>query len=406
MKRWLIPLMAIVGAVCAGADTHERYLLFNMGPRSGFNVKRPGTITAETFDEFRDAFAGLPASHIRPGCKLIFSYLAVDIETLKQSLRNYLEAAEATGTPVMVKFDGEQWWQNRPDLWNWWDPDLPGYDPANAKNVEWRHWGPEYALKVGWRNWGRQIRVQPPPNLMSPEYRRACHEAMDELLPIIVRWWRELPREKKHLFAGLNVGWESAIGVNGFYYPNGNELLDDPPEDDPDYGLTRKDVLSRGAVQIGYAAVRTAGLRDRGNITEDDLVEVIRLHLEDLSRHVREAGIPRERIFTHGWGNEFGEKLYNAAVNRYSCPGWSDYWYAMDPNRDEGMMRALELSDAPWWGAVEWMLLRPYKTELWARAMRQTLAHPRCRLLCMYNWHKVRDNPPLLEAARQTVRGE
>ena len=56
-----------------------------------------------------------------------------------------------------------------------------------------------------------------------------------------------------------------------------------------------------------------------------------------------------EKIFTHGVGHEFGEKLYDAAVNKYSCPGWSGYWYAADPAKDKGMMRNLKRSDAPHW---------------------------------------------------------
>ena len=97
-----------------------------------------------------------------------------------------------------------------------------GYDPANAANVEWSGWGPEHALKIAWRNWGQQRRVLPPPNLMSPRYRDACHAEMKPLLAEIVRWRNNLPEDKRWLFVGVKVGWESAIGMGSHYYPNGN----------------------------------------------------------------------------------------------------------------------------------------------------------------------------------------
>ena len=259
-------------------------------------------------DQFDRDFAELPDSSIMVGMGKIFSYLQYDKEEITRSLREFLNHSVETDTPVMIKFDGENWWDRRPDLWNWWDPVAPGYNPENAKNVEWTGWSSDYAIKIAWRNWGRQIRIQPPPNLMSPAYRKACEEGMDELMPIVMEWWENLPEEKKYLFVGINVGWESAIGVSAYYYPNGNELIDQPPENDPKFKAIPEDVLDRGKVQIGYASIQTAGIRTCGDIAEDDLCEVIRRHLEWLSKHVHDFGFPREKIFTHGTG-DYGEKL-------------------------------------------------------------------------------------------------
>jgi hypothetical protein len=77
-------------------------------------------------------------------------------------LREFLRLAQLTDTPIVVQLDGEQWWANRPDLWNWWDESLPGFSPANRENVEWFGWSPDQALRIAWRNWGRQLRVRPP----------------------------------------------------------------------------------------------------------------------------------------------------------------------------------------------------------------------------------------------------
>ncbi|HRZ35031.1 MAG TPA: sulfatase-like hydrolase/transferase [Candidatus Paceibacterota bacterium] len=300
--------------------------------------------------------------------------------------------------PLFIWLDGEYWWQHRPDLWNWWDPTKPGYDPRNKENVEWFSWNSDDALKISWLNWGRQIRMLPPPNLMSPRYRAACHEKMRLLVPIILDWWKALPADQRHLLAGVKVGWESSIGVNNFYYPNGNDLLDKPADEDPRHGIKATEVPARGLVQLGYAAVKTAGIRTEGQITEADLAEVARRHMEDLARLASELGVPRDRLYTHGAGWKEKELLYGAAVNPFSCPGWSFYRHAGDPSKDAGVQEALARSDAPHWGAVEWLYQGPRTVDAWRDALEKTLADPRCRLICIVNWSSIKDDAAAHEA--------
>jgi hypothetical protein len=305
--------------------------------------------------------------------------------------------------PVVVQLDGEQWWEGRPDLWNWWNPGLPGYDPLNRGNVEWYGWGPAFAMKIAWRNWGRQIRVLPPPNFMSVRYREACHDEMRVLIPLILSWWEKLPRRMKSLLIGVKLGWESAIGVNSFYYPNGNALLDQPETGDPQTGLRADQVPDRGVIAIGYAAVTTAGLADSGALQETHLAEIVRRHLDDLCALAAELGVPRENLFTHvgGWKEE--ELLYDAALNRYSCPGWSFYRHAGDPAGDRGVQRGLQNSDAPFWAAVEWLLEKSDEAVGWEDAIRRTLAVPHCRYMCIYNWSGVRENRGAIEAIHKVL---
>jgi hypothetical protein len=339
----------------------------------------------------------------------IFSYFGHPIESVEKSLKLFLQRAEETQTPVIIKLDGEQWLEARPDLWNWWDPALPGFNPENRANVEWTWWGPEHAIRISWRNWGRQIRVRPMINLMSPRYRAEVHKAMDRLVPVVRDWYRALPADRKDLFIGLNLGWESSIGINAYYYPNGNALLDRPATEDPERALVAEDVLSRGMVQIGYAALSTCGIRTTGDITEEDLTEVTRRHMEDLCRHAYRLGMPREKIFTHGVGNGKGEKLYDAAVNEWSCPGWSVYGHAADVRKDEGIMRNVRRSDAPHWAAVEWLLMRDRSRHAeWLQVFRHTLETPGLKFVCVYNWEGLLDAEgrptPAVQAARDAMQ--
>jgi hypothetical protein len=397
---WLCLLLS-----CLAGDPAQ-YILFNRTPGMAFNQARPQSISPQGLADITNHFPVSPDSRRRVGVAFIFSYLNTpDTDTL-ESLRGFLDAAGQTRTPVLIKLDGESWWSATPELWNWWDPARPGYDPANRANVEWTGWSQDNAIRIAWRNWGSQIRILPPPNLFSPKYRKACHDKMALMLPIILNWWQSLPPDQKDLLVGINVGWESSIGVNAWYYPGGNDLLDQPASKDPQTGLKTDDVLARGQVQIGYASVRSAGIRSSGAITEDDLCEVVRRHLEDLSRVVAEAGFPRDRIFTHSAGWKDGERLYSTALNRYSCPGWSFYRYAGNPAGDRGVQSVLRKSDAPFWAAAEWLLQKPDDTAVWKSAIEKSLADPKCRFICIYNWEGVAGKPAVLDAVRQVCGGK
>lgn len=401
--RFVLAILFAVSFSTAVADV--QYILVNRAPNVAWNLKDPSTIQREDFEEVKKALPDVEGAKIRAGIGFIFSYFHYEETQLRESLHRFLKVAEETDTPVLIQLDGENWWNARPDLWNWWDPDKPGYDPANRENVEWYGWSPDQALKIAWRNWGRQLRVLPPPNLMSPRFRAESHKQMKALIPIVLDWWKALPEEKKELFVGIKVGWESSIGVNAWYYPNGNDLIDKPSSEDPTHGLKADELPGRGVTPIGYAAVKTAGIRTKGELTEADLAEVARRHLEDLSRVASELGVPRDKLFTHGAGWKEGELLYDAAVNKYSSPGWSFYKHAHDPSQDIGVQRALKKSDAPHWAAVEWLFQGPREAGPWRNALEKTLEDKNCRFLCIFNWEGIRKSEPVLEAIRQTIAG-
>jgi hypothetical protein len=338
------------------------------------------------------------SGHTGLGIGAIFSYLSQSRDQCKDDLIKFLSLAERYEIPIVVQLDGEQWWGARPDLWNWWDPDRPGYDPGNRQNVEWSGWGPEHATKIAWRNWGIQMRVLPPPNLMSLRYREACHNEMRVLIPLILRWWEQLPDDKRHLLIGIKLGWESSIGVNAFYYPDGNALMDLTEDKDPRIALKGDQVPDRGVTAIGYAAVTTARLADKGALQEAHLAEIVRRHLDGMCALAAGLGVPREKLFTHvgGWKDE--ELLYDAALNTYSCPGWSFYRYASDVAKDKGVQRALQKNGAPFWAAVEWLLMGTNDTQAWHNALECALSDPQCRYVCIYNWSAIKNDRAAIDA--------
>jgi hypothetical protein len=398
-------LVSALGVLCAIAAGHAGELRSNQeGPARQFILINVSAADgAPAIERIAREFKVPPDTPVRVGVGRIFSYFGRGRARLEAELRAFLARCAQHDLPVLVALEGEYWWEGRPDLWNWWDEKTAGYDPVNRENVEWCSWDSADALKIAWLNWGRQIRVLPPPNLMSPRYRAACRAEMRALVPVVLDWWRALPPAKQNLFVGLKVGWESSIGVNKFYYPNGNALLTQPAADDPRTGIRADEIPARGVVQIGYAAVKTAGLRDRGDITEGDLVEVVRRHLRDLSGQAAELGVPRDRLFTHVAGWREGELLYEAALNEFASPGWSFYRHSANPAADTGVQRALARTDAAQWAAVEWLHQGANTTEAWRMSLGRMLADRRCRFLCIFNWDGIAAKPWALDAIRAVI---
>lgn len=323
-------------------------------------------------------------------------------ENLKK-LNSHFLMAEKYDIPIVVQLDVEQWWDARPDLWNWWDENKPGYNPENTKNVEWTGWTKDSAVKIGWRNWGRQLRVLPMPNLMSKDYRRAAHQELNKIAPVVLNWWRNLPANKKHLLFAIKIGWESAIGVSNWYYPGGNLLLDKPEKDDPQYGLTLDSIPGRNVQTIGYNAARTMGLAKDGPMKDKYITAIVRAHLTDLSKLMFDIGFPREKIFTHCGGWSKNETLHKAAINKYSCPGWSFYDHAPDPSKDKSVMDALRQNTAPYWGAVEWLYMGKSSLPAWKSAIEKTMSIKTIKYMCIFNWDLIKGDSNSVAAINEII---
>ncbi|MBI4556061.1 MAG: hypothetical protein HY706_00630 [Candidatus Hydrogenedentes bacterium] len=390
--RYPTGLIFFLGACAASAwpETRPQYIFFHQAPGTVWNQGHPESFTPDAFNEIRDTIAAEPNSSLRIGVAFTFSILETPTELLADSLRRLLAASEASGVPVLVGLDGQNWWETRSDLWNWWDPSLPGYNPNNVNNVEWTGWAPSSAVKIGWRNWGSQIRVRPAPNLASPQFMAEHLDRYKVLVGIVADWYRRLPADRKYLFGGLKIGWEASIGVNAFYYPDGNRYLERWPEDpshDPITGFDPPKGLSGGLVQLGYAAVKTAGIKSTGEITRSDIATVVQRYLEQLCRAAYDLGIPRDMIFTHQGGTfaPWDQHLpFTAAFNEWSIPGWS--FYALDPARAGDLGFQLDKAGRRVWAAAEWWWGAP-DAAAWKDHFERTLRFRDCRFICVYNWN-------------------
>jgi hypothetical protein len=387
--------------MCCGislqAAEPEQYIVFNRAPGQGMYQGQPESLGRKAFDEVLAQFPNAPGKRVQTAVSHIFSVFRTPPETTVQALRVFLDAAEQTSTPIVVQIDTEHWWEARPDLWNWWDATKLGYDPANRENVEWTGWSPEQAIKIAWRDWGKQVRVLPQPNLASPRYVEACKAELQRLVPIVLEWHGKLPVKKKHLLIGIKLGHETSIGGSAYHYERGNDLFANPAADDPVLPFDAENVLSRGRAQIGYAAVKTSGIRTSGSLVESDLRDVCQRYLATLCREAAQLGVPRDKLFAHGVGWKDGELLYDAPMNPDACPAWSFYKHAADPRNDTGVQRNLARSDAPHWAACEYWLASG-DAKAWHDALTNTLSDLRCRYVCIFNWESMAAFPGIAKA--------
>lgn len=302
----------------------------------------------------------------KPGRRLavayIFAYLDLPIETTKTALTNLLQLSVANDVPVIIELDGVSWWSNRPELWNFWDAGKPGYNPANIDNVERFDWGtaPDKAVKIGWRDWGSQLRVAPAPNLASPKYRAAQTERLNALLPIIKTWYDGLPADKKYLFGGLVFGLEFSPYIQAWYYEGGNDLLNQPPENDPSAKWWQADGSSN-ILPLGYAAAQTLNLPQKsGYITPETVEAISKSFLEFQIQTAIQHGIDPKRIITHtifpGFTtNKGGGHTGVGAISDVTdvVPGWTTNQVYRDPTHWANLISLINKLDGRPWAAIE-----------------------------------------------------
>lgn len=389
-----------------GPAADPRYIFLNVAYGSGVQRGENEAEFRDMLTKIRDAVGAPERDTMRVGVSYIFSVANSPVDHSEMALRDLLHASETTGVPLLITLDGQNWWENRPDLWNWWDPERPGYNPANRQNVEWTGWSSAQAVKIGWRNWGRQLRVAPAQNILSPQVLEATLTPMRVLLQQIDEWRRALPPEKAFLFGGVKLGWEASVGYNAFYYGDGNRWEEEFPADeshDPVQGLEAAKGLSGGVAQIGFAAASTAGIRREGTLTREDIGQVVQRYLGLMAKTAAEVGLPSGKVYVHQGGTLEPFELhlpFSAAFNDWSIPGWSIYWKG--PGEMEALDAAMARAGRSQWGAVEW-LWPGQDAAAWADHFLQTFQFRDCRQITVYNWEGIREDSSALVSIRRVV---
>lgn len=335
-------------------------------------------------------------------------------------LKRILEITEEENLPVFLPFNGFQWWDELPELYNWWDVDgthtpavffnrqktadfkerfIRGYNPDNKWNVEWQSY--TQPMNLNWRNWGSGgFRLAPPPNLevqyRAPlTYRQVQAGRLKILLKILAQKLEDWQKENKaYLFAGLTIGTEVSLNASATskdeFQPYGYRGIQDE--------LCSKNQATCGA-QLKFTPQQIVTARQ----------EVVAQYLNDLSRTAVNFGIPKQRIYTHVWSEATtGDPRYSnyaaAAWNYYSRPGISLYGYADKPFELRDWEKMITESGLPAWGAVEYSV--PKEKTAGVKALTSVLnsSLDSAKVVTLYNWSEHKDTPAI--AALQQILNE
>jgi hypothetical protein len=208
------------------------------------------------------------------------------------------------GSGAMPKF-----YQN-PDWCEWVDFPENGEDWGGQSNGR---------LPYYWFNWGAWMHADAFPCFNSPDFRKFVSSQLNEgfIHPLINRYKRLCDNGKEYLFAGLAVGWETHI-------PDYSGLKNNLPVN----VLANDQMPPWEATQLGYHALHNAGYKE---YNRNILYFIIHEYIEFISKTVNEAGIPRNKIFTHIVGitsaypnmESTSSPPIWTAVNDYSIPGYT-----------------------------------------------------------------------------------
>lgn len=341
--------------VAQGAAGDPEYLIFQMSTENRDLEGQVPDVKAE--------FGALPAGSPRyVGFSVALLTFTTPIEELRRRVTRALDHAEESGLPVSFQLDDMNF--------------MPEY--SDPSMVEWTAF-PKPGETVGprakyyWLNWFGWMALPPPPNFESPAIRAEVQKRLREgvLPPLLERLAQWKQQKRSYLFAGIVVGWETGVPEYRSWQNSPTEIRDEQRH----ITMTPEE---RGE-QLGYASLYARGwtqkkiearARETGKsverVTTELLYQVVHDYTAFWARTVNDAGIPKERIYTHGvaWESVPKQRLplpwlhdssrvppVWAYVNPYCRPGYTMGTGQFEPEAFVRLLREAGVTDG--WGAVE-----------------------------------------------------
>lgn len=263
-------------------------------------------------------------------------------EELRTTIRESFKIAEEKNVVVAFHIDDSMFWVNRKDLWQ------------NPDNVEWSDWNKTVVSHrfVGWA----PIPLAPQMCYTSPviksEIARIAKDVIGDEIEKGVTMLKA--RGKEDLFAGVIAGWETHLADNRAHG-------DDPVA--KRFGIP--------ATRLGYCALSHLGYSASHPPQDFDsaLERVVHDWALWWAKNLHDAGIPKERIYTHiawpifsendlrqikaGFGENVNPLMFThanveTAFNDYSRPGFSMYQNILNT-----ISSALPAHGNPHWAMAE-----------------------------------------------------
>lgn len=259
------------------------------------------------------------------------------IEQMQEVINTGFDIAEKYNVPVYFQMDDctayTESFGNDAPIKYYDDPFMSEWIAFPKEGQSWG--GEEYGmLPRFWYNWGNWRTTKAYPNFMSPTFRELIQNNITEgiLKPLTERYTKLLDEGKGYLYAGMAIGWETAI-------PTARKNI--TISNLPTCSLTGDKMKSWELSQYGYAALHTLGYNDEklqieasqkgmtvSAYTQELLFGVIQNYSEFISKIYADAGIPKRKIFTH--------IVSTASVNDYESTDEPPIWTAVNPYATPG----------------------------------------------------------------------
>ncbi|YCM46381.1 hypothetical protein V2O64_10165 [Verrucomicrobiaceae bacterium 227] len=334
---------------CPGAVAKEHsidYLIFEGGgPDQG-----PGRDVAANMAELRARFGS-----VDPDATRMYGYgvqqlriLSRSIEVVARDVNRALDLAEETGVPVFLHVDPCYAWgaddevdrEDAPAIKFWKDPEMREWGEFPQGDVLPKH------IPRFWFSWGPWCSPSAAvPAFGAPKFIELARSQLKGgvLEPLAARLNKWKDEDRTHLFAGINIGWETHLPA---YPENWRELA-------AREGGTIVAKYPRSAkglkmdpripgMQLGYASLHWRGWNEarlvaaarKEGIKRDEkfrrlCYRVIHDTLSALSKECHDHKIPANRVYTHIVAlatvkpADTNHPPIWTAVNPYSTPGFT-----------------------------------------------------------------------------------
>jgi hypothetical protein len=218
--------------------------------------------------------------------------------------------ALARGVAFHLTIESHYFWQSRPDLWNFFDPTQPDYDPAHVANVEWTDWA-QTGFRWRFADWGVPQELSAPhmcylSTAVQAEVARLGGEVGTE-----VRAAMDMLADAGHpeLFSGVTVDFEPSLDN----YTNIDTI---------DPGIAQlMDDAGAPKVRLGYCAFTALGYSAANPPPDAGAAAALanQLFVESWAGAVADAGVPASRLYTHIAANARG--YADAGLHERAHPG-------------------------------------------------------------------------------------
>ncbi len=290
----------------------------------------------------------------------------VDDASIVREIRLRFDIARQTNVAVHFNVDDHIGWDKRPDLWNWYDPGKPGYNPANKMNVEWYDWD-------GTPNKRRYLTPEGKPSQTphmcynSPKILTEISRVVSKIVgPALTREIDALKQNnQEYLFAGITIGAEAGFDD----YSIVSKLLPQLPSHGDPVQMDGVRMIRQAAAlmnedkapysRLGYCSLTNAGYSkaDPPADINRSLAEVNQKFIEFWDKQFVDAGIPCSKLYTHVATSSAQDTDNNAPIgivfNPYARPGWTTYPLGTLANGFQPLYKELAKHGNPAWGGVE-----------------------------------------------------